>query len=414
MVVKTGLNSQTPERVLVDAGAVYLDYGLSTQRLLGATRGGNEFNLNREIREVEVDGVKGPTKGLRRVTVVRPQLTCNLIELSLGNLLKAIAGATQDEATYQATVESEYLGDGDDTETLFTTEHDNIVQNTEKVYLDGVQQDRSKKYLSRFVGDNSTDNKDFDSGVGDWAKGHTDDTIEIVEDGYKGNALKYVAGASAVVGFLTLPGGDGAQLTNLVVGEHYRLQIAVKHGTWNGGDVTISCDAGEKTVTSTTSWVVHVIEFTATGTDASIELEVAGAPTDGDDFYIDFLELEKVDGDYVMNWDEGEVIFATAPTSAPEHITIGYTYATGANATHDVIKGGQVDMDSYIDNVALVGTISGKDQPVICIVKNALADTGFTITTAPRDEAVPSIVWTGHYDPADPDTEPWEIRYPRS
>ncbi|GAH20765.1 unnamed protein product, partial [marine sediment metagenome] len=69
--------------------------------------------------------------------------------------------------------------------------------------------------------------------------------------------------------------------------------------------------------------------------------------------------------------------------------------------------------EDYIDNVALVGTISGKGDDVICIVKNALADAGFSLSTAPRDEAVPVIVFTGHYLPAYPDTEPWEIRYPR-
>jgi hypothetical protein len=47
-------------------------------------------------------------------------------------------------------------------------------------------------------------------------------------------------------------------------------------------------------------------------------------------------------------------------------------------------------------------------------VKNALADAGFSISTAPRDEAVPTLVWTGHYDPDDPEEEPWEIRYPRA
>jgi len=425
MTVKTGLNAATPDRILIDAGAVYLNYGLSTERLLGATRGGNEFNLNRTVKDVEVDGVMGSTKGLRRVTEVRPQLTCNLIELSLDNLLKAIAGATQEESAKQVAVESEYVGVGDTSAVVFALNNDDVVPDTESVYINGTKLTRSTKYSSRFVGDNAIDNKDFDGGVGDWTKGDASDTIESIASGYSKacknacttNGLKYTAGATADVAFLTLPGGNGAQLTNLVVGEHYRLQIAMKHedGEWGGGAVTVACDAGSKEVTTTTEWVVTVIEFVATGTDASISLTAAIAPTDGDIFYVDYLELEKVDGDYVMNWDAGQVIFPEddVPTGS-ENITIGYTYYSGATATHDVITGSQITDDAYIDNVALVGNVSGKDQPIICIVKNALADAGFSITTAPRDEAVPTLVWTGHYDPADPDTEPWEIRYPRS
>ena len=116
-----------------------------------------------------------------------------------------------------------------------------------------------------------------------------------------------------------------------------------------------------------------------------------------------------------MNWIKGEVIFPEndVPTSS-EYITASYTHATGAAATHDTITGGQIEDADYIENVALVGNISGKEKAVICMVKNALADAGLSIATAPRDEAVPVIVFTGHFDPADANTEPWEIRYPRA
>ena len=412
--IKSGLNANTPDRIFVDAGAVYLDYGLSTQRLLGATRGGNEFNLNRVIRDIEVDGVKGSTKGLRRVTEVRPQLTCNLIELSLDNLLKAIAGANQDDSDFQVAVEAEYLGVGDDA-ALKAIDNDNIVVDSEKVFLDGVQLTRSTKYDSRFVGDNAADNKNFELGVGDWVKGDATDAIEIEADGYDGNCMKFVAGATSIAAFLTLPGGNGAQLTNLVVGQYYKLRVALKKGTFTP-TITISCDAGSKAVIApTTTWVVHVIEFIATGTDASIVLTGSAPPTDEDDLYVSYLELERVDGDYVINWEKGEVIFAEVdiPT-AGEQLTMSYTHKSGAAVTHDKIRGGDIADDDFISNVALVGTISGKGDDIICIVENALADAGLSLATSPRDEAVPTIVFTGHYDPATPTIEPWEIRYPRA
>ena len=419
MTIKSGLNVNTPDRIFVDAGAVYINYGLSTQRLLGATRGGNEFNLNREIRDIEVDGVRGSVKGLRRRTVCRPQITCNLIELSLENLIKAIAGANQAESAEQIVVEEEYPGDGTGSQVLFELANGNIIENTERVFVNAVEKDRSKKYDSRFVGPNAVDNKGFAEGVGDWIT-CTGSGIEMVSGGHFGNCLKFTAAGTPATGFLTLPGGNGVQLTNLVADQHYRLQIAISKlaGTFTPTTVTFQCTGGPASpeVSITNAFVVHVFEFIATGTDATIEIKsvTGGAPSVDDVFYIDSLELERVDGDYVMNWEEGEVIFAEegAPP-AGEPVTVRYTYTT-ANVYHDVITGGDIADEDYIDNVALVGTISGKAKDVICIVKNALADTGFSLSTAPRDEAVPVIVFTGHYAAGDPDTEPWEIRYPRA
>jgi len=492
MTIKSGLSAKTPERIFVDAGAVYINYGLSTQELLGATRGGNEFNLNREIRDIEVDGVRGSVKGLRRRTVCRPQITCNLIELSLGNLIKAIAGANQAASDRQVIIEGEYVGPGDD-KAIKELDHNSIVENSEKVFLDGVLQTRSKKYNSRFVGDNAADNKNFVEDTGDWAKGHENDAIELEANGYSGNCMKFTAGDDVeITKFLNLPGGNGAQLTNLVKGQYYKLRVALKRGAAFTPTITIACDDGNKPlIAPTTSWVVHVIEFIAGGTDASISLTGSAAPTADEVLYVSYLELERVDGAYVMNWETGEIVFAEVDIPvAGEHITASYTYAmkktltdvefsqsgttddvlgtyvghglvTGtvitvsgctnayANAvwritvisadtftldtaswtlftgvdvtgdvvvevTHDVITGGDIEDEDYIDNVALVGTISGKARDVICIVKNALADAGFSLATAPRDEAVPAIVFTGHYDPADPETEPWEVRYPRA
>jgi len=419
MTIKSGLNVNTPDRIFVDAGAVYLNYGLSTQSLLGATRGGNEFNLNREIRDIEVDGVRGSVKGLRRRVVCRPQITCNLIELSLDNLIKAIAGANQEETAKQIVVEEEYPGDGDGATVLFPLTNADLVKDTERVFEKGVEQTRSARYDSRFIGSNAVNNKEFETGVGDWTKaaGNTG-TLSHVANGYKNDCMKYLGGDGDAILVLTLAGGNGVTLTNLVVGHHYRLQLAVKKGTYlgAGGDFTIALPGAPVIpgIALTTSWVVHVIEFIADAVDATITLTSDGILSADDEVFFDFFELERVDGEYVMNWDGGDVIFAegNAPV-AGDPVTVRYTYKTGETATHDTITGGDIEDTDYIDNVALVGTISGKGDDVICMVKNALADAGLSLTTAPRDEAVPVIVFTGHYAAAYPDTEPWEVRYPR-
>lgn len=416
MGVRSGITAKTPERIFIDAGAVYLNYGVSGQRLLGATRGGNEFNPNRVIKNIEADGIKGSVKGMKRVTEVNPQITANLLELTVDNLIAAIAGANRSD---WINVVGEAVGIGNGSATEFPLDYKPVLENSEKIYVENVDgamilQTRSKKYASGFVGSDAVNNKGFVDGLGTWVAGHEGDTLTLVSGGQHENCLRFTAGGTPALGFLTLDDAEGVVLTNLVEGAHYRLQIAMKQGAaWNGGIVTIGYDGKTKDVTTTTSWVVTVIEFIASATgDATITLTAASAISPNDVFYIDSLELEQVDGEYVMNWIEGKVIFTTAPGSTYD-ITANYTY-TSAAANETTITGGEIGDEDYIDNVAIVGNVSGKTYPVICIVKNALADAGFSISTAPRDEAVPVIVFTGHYDPDDLDNEPWEIRYPKT
>ena len=84
-------------------------------------------------------------------------------------------------------------------------------------------------------------------------------------------------------------------------------------------------------------------------------------------------------------------------------------------ATHDVItRRRNIIAADYVKNIALVGTISGADEPIIILLKNALQDENFEIGTENRGESVVSLQFTGHFDPANMGEEPWEIRYPRN
>lgn len=443
MGVRSGISSKTPERILIDAGAVYLDYGLGTQRLLGATRGGNEFNLNRVARNIEIDGPKGPVKGLERVTEVGPQITANLIELSIENLIAAIAGANQSDRGY---IEAEHILGAAQAE--FDLDQNDIIENSERVYVKRpsgakgtgamVLQNRSKKYASRFVGTNAADNKQFETSTGDWAKEGDTDTIAIVTDGHSGNCLEYTCGDGTQADFLVLLGEDGAKLTNLVKDQYYRIQIAVKaSAAWNGGNITVECGGVAAAITITdpadADWVVYVAAFKATGADASIKLSAVSLAPSAGILYIDSLELERVDYPtateitngqvgYVIKLDGGEegtpvgsIIFMSDLDASPDdEIIVSYAYELAAPGTHTTITGGEIADADYITNVAIVGNVSGQNYPVICIVKNVIANTGFSLSTAPRDESVPVIVFTGHYLPEDLDTEPWEIRWPNS
>jgi len=91
---KTGsLRKESLRNLLVDAGAVYLNYGEEDERLLGATQGGASFNVEQEVREIEVDGARGPIKGGRRVVEEHARITVNLMEMTPENLEIALFGA---------------------------------------------------------------------------------------------------------------------------------------------------------------------------------------------------------------------------------------------------------------------------------------------------------------------------------
>lgn len=418
MTIQHGISTDTPKRIFVDAGAIYFNYGLSDQRLLGATRGGNEFNLNRVSKNIEVDGLKGAVKGMKRITEVNPQITVNMIELSVDNLIKAIAGSSSAETPVTKVIDAEYLGDGEaDVFNTWTLAEKPVVALSEKIYVAGTLKTRGTESDSHFVGDNAADNKGFDATIGDWVEG-TGGTLTSEVDGVAGKAGKYLVGESPSKTLPKLPGGGGTTLTNLEVGKTYKLVINIKHGgAWATGGIVSVTIGGETLALAaiTATYVQEVLSFTASSIDATIALTSAENPTAAESLWIDSLELVEYTGDYTIVNSTGVVqfIFADDP-DAGEAVTASYTYETTDASVQDTITGGEITDSDYIGNVALVGTISGKGTPVVCIVKNALGDAGFSLSTAPRDEAVPVVVFTGHYDPADLDKEPWEVRYPRA
>lgn len=99
MARKTGVTSETTKHMILDAGAVYLNYGEDDEILYGATRDGNEFQVEQEVREIEIDGVRGPMKGARRVVEEHVRLTVNLLEMTAENVAAAIPGASATEET---------------------------------------------------------------------------------------------------------------------------------------------------------------------------------------------------------------------------------------------------------------------------------------------------------------------------
>ena len=107
---RSGINADTPSRLVFDAGELFLNINLTALEAtgvadaiehaipLGATRGGSTFNPNRTLRNMEVDGALGPVRGMVRRESVEPTLSAILLEMSEDNLLEAFAGSVSTTA----------------------------------------------------------------------------------------------------------------------------------------------------------------------------------------------------------------------------------------------------------------------------------------------------------------------------
>lgn len=119
-----GVTVETVKRFVIDAGAVYLDYGETTERLLGATRGGNSFIVTQEVRIPEIDGAKGPVKGSRRVIAVDAKINANLIEITADNILTVLPGA--EKSDYPSSIGKTHDSIIRDTEIASTNYYTNV------------------------------------------------------------------------------------------------------------------------------------------------------------------------------------------------------------------------------------------------------------------------------------------------
>ena len=102
-------------------------------------------------------------------------------------------------------------------------------------------------------------------------------------------------------------------------------------------------------------------------------------------------------------WEENlKLALAAADVSAAE-APANYSKITGRS---------EIKAEDYLDNLTWVGRLSGSDDPVIIVVKNALGTNGLTISFADKSEGLIPVTVTGHYALDDLETPPFEIYYP--
>ncbi len=76
-----------PERILLGNGVFYIG-----ETPIGLTRGGGQFVVEREVRQIEADGDRGYVKGRSVIDKSIPKLTINLLEVMNENLPSLYAG----------------------------------------------------------------------------------------------------------------------------------------------------------------------------------------------------------------------------------------------------------------------------------------------------------------------------------
>jgi hypothetical protein len=101
MTQHSGFTADTPNHLVLDAGAFFKNYDITTGlgTLLGATRGGGEFKAVPSIRAIEVDGVKGRAKGLSALDSWDVSISANMLEITTAILATALTTGSVDSST---------------------------------------------------------------------------------------------------------------------------------------------------------------------------------------------------------------------------------------------------------------------------------------------------------------------------
>ncbi len=91
-VKATKITKKDLEKVQIDHGMVFIDYGLTSQRFLAPTRGGGEFHASVEMRDIEFDGKVAKTKGAQVIDGNAATIKVTLLNMTQENLRLALPG----------------------------------------------------------------------------------------------------------------------------------------------------------------------------------------------------------------------------------------------------------------------------------------------------------------------------------
>lgn len=92
MPTVTNLKTSQIEKIQIDEGVIFLDYGEATERMLAPTRGGGEFSATVTIRDIDFDGKCGKTAETQVIEEQAANLKVTSLCMSQEELALAIPG----------------------------------------------------------------------------------------------------------------------------------------------------------------------------------------------------------------------------------------------------------------------------------------------------------------------------------
>lgn len=190
---------------------------------------------------------------------------------------------------------------------------------------------------------------------------------------------------------------------------------------------SFSKDSAKNFLINSAAMYANVKYETATGWTGT----KLGATNGGVSIKIDasYRKME-VDGTSVMDVKGLEVLESVAGTATAKlkeftAETIRQALnGTSRAATEDEAPAGTMVVESklmvedtdYIENIAVVGRLSGNNEPIIFVMDNALVTSGLEIETEDASEAVVEQEYKAHasYEQLEADQFPWRFYFPKA
>lgn len=133
------------------------------------------------------------------------------------------------------------------------------------------------------------------------------------------------------------------------------------------------------------------------------EIETDGAPSNTKGLtHIDFWDV-SLDTN-LAEMTEENLVLALGAANAEDSEDDKYIVISGKDDVED---------SDYVDNITIIGTITGSNEPVIIQIFNALCKDGLELKTEKKKGTVITAKFTGHYTEEDVNTPPYKIYYPK-
>ena len=87
------------QTIILGQGVFYIN-----EVAIGLTRGGGSFTIEKEVRQIEADGDRGPVKGRNVIDKATPKLSVSALEIIPENLPKMYAGVKATDSEDESTV----------------------------------------------------------------------------------------------------------------------------------------------------------------------------------------------------------------------------------------------------------------------------------------------------------------------